>query len=217
MAYTPPDRDTLRASVSRDLRDPANKTFQQPEVLDLINLAIVEVSRIYPKEEVQELPVDQDAQKAYLTDAQSLFRVEVMRDGSPRGVPRATSTLSTAEDGWDLHGGVLWLPYFAAAGLVAEDNPTVRIWGYWPRDLVDLDDASGTEAVDVDAEAEFAVRSVASLNGYQRLQNERGLFQQWLTNTGNQDVSPNQLAQIADMYGARWREQRNRLRTLQRT
>jgi hypothetical protein len=217
MAYTPPDRDTLRASVSRDLRDPANKTFQQPEVLDLINLAIVEVSRIYPKEEVQELAVDQDGQKAFLTDAQSVFRVELMRDGVPYGVIRTSGLLSNAEDGWDLHGGVLWLPGYAASRLIAEELPTVRVWGYWPRDLVDLDEGSGTEVVDVDAEAEFAIRSVASLNGYQRLQNERGLFQQWLTNTGNQDVSPNQLAQIADMYGARWREQRNRLRTLQRT
>ena len=94
-----------------------------------------------------------------------------------------------------------------------EDGKTLRVWGYWPRELF-TDDA---DVLDGDAETEFAVRCVSVLNGYQRLQNDRMLFQQWLTSTGNTDVSPNQLAQTADMYQSQWREMRNRLRTLQRT
>lgn len=196
----------------RDLRDPDGETFTVDEVNDLLNLAIVEVSRIYPKQQVLEVTPDADEQAVYPTDALALFRVEVLQEGvTPRYVPLNAHEQS-GEGGWDLHGGNLFLPQYSARGIVA-DTHTLRIWGYWPRELFSED----TDTLDGDAETEFAVRTVATLNGYQRLQNDRLLFQQWLTNTGNTDVSPNQLAQTADMYQSQWREMRNRLRTLQRT
>lgn len=211
MPYTAPDRTTLRASVARDLRDPDNATFTVEELDDLLNLAVVEVGRVYPKQQVIEITPDDDAQEVFVTDAYALFRVEVLQEGyDPSGIPINGSEY-TAQGGWDLHAGNLYLPRFATRGLVA-DTHTLRIWGYWPRELFTDD----TDTLDGDAECEFAVRTVATLNGYQRLQNDRLLFQQWLTNTGNTDVSPNQLAQTADMYQSQWREQRNRLRTLQR-
>ena len=119
---------------------------------------------------------------------------------------------TTGEGGFDLHAGSIWLPYYASVGLRLEDSPTLRAWGYWPRELLE-DDA---DLLDGDAEIEFAVRLVAVLTGYQRLQNDRILFQQWLTSTGNTDVSPNQLAQTADMYQSQWDTARKRLRRLQR-
>lgn len=212
MAYAPPDRTTLRAAVARDLRDPSYETFTTTELDDLLNLAVVEVGRVYPKQSVQELVPAENGQEVFPCDAYALFRVERLQEGyTPVGCP-PNGDSDTGQGGWDLHGGNLYLPRFFTASLVAADH-TIRVWGYWPRELFD-DDA---DTLDGDAECEFAVRTVATLNGYQRLQNDRLLFQQWLTNTGNTDVSPNQLAQTADLYQSQWREMRNRLRTLQRS
>ena len=213
MTYTAPDLSTLRTAVARDLRDPDLKTFTETELNDLINLGVVEVGRVYSKQDVQELAVEDDGQQIYPTDAIALFRVELIKDSVVyAGVP-ANAHETTGEGGWDLHGGDLYIPRTFTAHLKAEESPTVRIWGYWPRELF----AEDTDVLDGDAEAEFAVRTVATLNGYQRLQNDRLLFQQWLTNTGNTDVSPNQLAQTADLYQSQWREMRNRLRNIQRS
>jgi hypothetical protein len=213
MAYTPVSRSTLRASVSRDLRDPTNASFTTQEVNDLINQAMVEVGRIYPKQRVVEYAVSVDQQEQFVCDAAAIFRVEVVQDGQvQKGVPASTVS-EHGQTGWDLHGGLLWLPYFARNTLVAADSPTVRVWGYWDRVIPSAD----TDTMDTDAEAEYAVRTYATLLGYQRLQNDRMLFQQWLTNTGNTDISPNQLAQTADLYQSQWREMRQRLRYLQRT
>jgi hypothetical protein len=211
MTYSPPARSTLRAAVARDLRDPEFRTFTTIEVDDLLNLAIVEVSRVYPKQVVQDFPVSIDGQHQWPCNASGIFRVELIeRDKYPVGIPNNTSEHS-GQTGWDLHAGALWLPYNIATSLRAGTH-VIRLWGYWPRETL----SSDGEALDGDAEMEFAVRTVAALNGYQRLQNDRLLFQQWLTNTGNTDVSPNQLAQTADLYQSQWREMRMRLRTLQR-
>lgn len=212
MPYTAPTRDVLRAAILRDLRDPDGETFTEDEVNDLINHAVVEVGRIYPKQQVEELTIDTDGQTVFPIEAYALFRVEVLQEGqTPSGIPNNRLD-DSGEGGWDLHAGALYVPRFVAQRLAA-DTHTLRIWGYWPRELFSQD----TDVLDGDAETEYAVRTVATLNGYQRLQNDRLLFQQWLTNTGNTDVSPNQLAQTADMYQSQWREMRNRLRALQRT
>jgi hypothetical protein len=211
MAYTPPARSTLRASVARDLRDPDYKTFTSQELDDLLNFAIVEVGRIYPKQGVVDMALSQDYQSAYTTQATNLFRVEIVaEDYPPVGIP-PNNYENSGQAGWDLHAGTLYIPYSIAQRLSMTKH-SLRIWGYWARELL----YSDAETLDGDAEAEFAVRMVATLNGYQRLQNDRLLYQQWLTNTGNSDVSPNQLAQTADMYQSQWREMRNRLRTLRR-
>lgn len=215
MPYTPPDAATITAAVSRDLRDPDNKTFTTPEVHDLINGAIVEVGRIYPSAGVREMALDEDGQSDFPIDALSLFRVEVIRDGRVvSGIP-SNMHATTGEGGWDLHAGNLWLPYFVSATLKTDDSPTIRAWGYFPRELFAWEVPD--EVLDsTDGEFEYGVRLYAVLMGYQRLQNDRLLFQQWLTNTGATDVSPNQLAQTADMYQSQWGAMRQRLRRLQR-
>lgn len=214
MAYTAPNRDVLRTALARDLRDSNGETFTDAELNDLINAAIVEVSRIYPKEMSVVLSVEQDFQYMFdLEDAYSIFRVELIDpDGNLALAVRRNDQGDHIESGWDYHGGSLFLPAYAANRLVFQDGQTVRVWGYWPRELFHDD----TDAFDGNGEAEYAVRAVATLMGYQRLQNDRLLFQQWLTNTGNSDVSPNQLAQTANMYQAQWHDMRNRIRILQR-
>ena len=213
MAYTAKTRDVLREALARDLRDPTMQTFIESELNDLINGAVVEVSRVYPKEQVVIVVHEQDEQRYFPVGAYALFRVELIdADGNVvTGIPY-NGQGDHAESGWDYHGGVLYLPRYISSMLFFEDGKSLRVWGYFPRNIFD-DDA---DVLDGDAECEFAVRTVAALNGYQRLQNDRLLFQQWLTNTANTDVSPNQLAQTADMYQSQWREMRNRIRIIQR-
>ena len=199
--------------MARDLRDPDANTFTDAELNDLLNYAVVEVGRVYPKEQVVELAAEQDAQNQWAIEAFTIFRVEVIQDSEVIfGIPQNT-LVDAVEGGFDLHGGTLFIPKYIADQIEYEGTKTLRAWGYWPRETF----AEDTDVLDGNAEFEYGVRTVGALLGYQRLQNDRMLFQQWMTNTGNTDISPNQLAQTADMYQSQWREMRNRLRTLQRT
>ena len=179
----------------------------------MLNYAIVEVGRVYSKQQVVEIAVEQDEQNQFSTEAYSIFRVEVIKDSEVIwGIP-PNGASDHVEGGYDLHGGTLFIPRSIASRLTFEGEETLRVWGYWPRETF----AEDTDVLDGDAEFEYGVRTVSVLLGYQRLQNDRVLFQQWMTNTGNTDISPNQLAQTADMYQSQWREMRNRLRQLQRS
>ena len=212
MVWSAPTLEDMRASVSRDLRDPSNNTFTTDEVDDLVRMGIVEVSRIHPKEEVRLLMVESALQDSFACDALALFRVEAIgSDGYLVGVPVSVSN-EDAAGGWDLHGGTLYLPGYIFNRFTSVPGPSVRVWGYWPRDVLTED----AEVFDGDADAEYATRAYALTLGYQRLQNDRVKSQQWMTTTGNTDVSPNQLAQTADMYQSEWRAYRQRIRTLQR-
>jgi hypothetical protein len=75
---------------------------------------------------------------------------------------------------------------------------------------------SDGDVLEGDAEAEMGVRLYAALTGYQRLQNDRALFQQWLAIPGNTDVSPTQLDGMANTYLSQWNRHRNHIRTLRR-
>ena len=69
---------------------------------------------------------------------------------------------------------------------------------------------------EVDAEAESAIRLYALMRGYQRLQQDRALFQQWLAIPGNKDISPTQLDGMANTYMADWHRHRNQMRRIRR-
>jgi hypothetical protein len=210
MAYSPPTRVSLRTSVQRDLRDPTAQTFLAAEVDDLINIGILEVSRVYPKEQRISVDVTLADQRTFIIGATSIFRVEVVKEGVTVFGVRVNALENHAQSGWDYHGGVLYLPEFVGP-LDAALN-SLNVWGYWPRATMHLD----ADVLDGNAECEYAVRAVATATGYQRLQNDRALFQQWRTNPLNSDVSPNQVAQMADFYMAHWDRLRKRIRIIQR-
>jgi hypothetical protein len=212
MPYTPPTRTALRASILRDLRDPDGEAFTNTEVNDLINVGILEVGRVYPKEDVVSLDLSEDDQRLYTAvGAYALFRVELLKDGEVvLGIP-ANMASEHGQGGWEYHGGSLYLPEFV--GSLDTDAHTVRVWGYWPRDTMDADG----DILDGDAECEYAVRAVAAVTGYQRLQSDRTLFQQWRTNPANSDVSMNQLTQLTDFYQGHWERLRKRIRIIQRS
>ena len=102
MPYSAPDRGTLRTALARDLRDPDLNTFTEAELNDLLNAAIVEVGRIYSKEDVVEFSVTQDHQGVFSTEAYSVFRVEVFYESKVIFPVPQNNESDHAESGWDL-------------------------------------------------------------------------------------------------------------------
>jgi hypothetical protein len=211
VVYAPPSLATLRGYVAMDLRDSGLKTFTAPEVNALINGAIVEVSRVYPKEAIDAIVFDTGA-SAYPTDFEQVFRCEVFRNGVYYATIPPNESDDSAQGGFDLFGGEIHLPWSAVARLVETSNDSLRLWGYKPRDILETD----AESLDGDADTEHAVRLHAVLTGYQRLANSQALFQQWTQESRNTEVSPTQLIGMASTFESQWQRVRQQLRTLRR-
>ena len=213
MVYTPPNRVTFRQMVSRDLRDANNSVFGPAEVDDLVNFGIVEVSRLYPVEAIEVVDVTTDVASGkvnyiYPTSCSEVWRVEVWRDGVLREqVPLGDENSAS---GWDAYAGRVSLPPFVTLDPDALDS--VRVYGYQQRETLHADD----DVAEVDPEAEMGVRLYATLRGYQKLQNDRAQFQQWLAIPGNNDISATQLDGMTNTYEAQWNRHRNHIRTLRR-
>jgi hypothetical protein len=212
MAYTQPTLVQLRDSIESKLRDTANEAFSAAEVDALLNEGIVEVNRLYPLmviEDVDVVDTDEDGNidREYTVASTEVSRAEVWRESAFRSViPQMDGE---ADSGWDLWGTTFTVPNFVS---LDEDLDTVRLYGYQDRDVLD-DDADVLES---DAEAEYAIRSYAVLMGYQRLQNDRSLYQQWLKAPGNNEMSPNQLDSMVNTYIAQWERLRGHLRRMRR-
>lgn len=199
--------------MSRDLRDSNNLTFGSDAVTDLINWAIVEVNRVYPVMDTWSLPVTLDENSSYNTVITApdglveVSRIEVWRNNRLRLlVPVMTDYPGS---GWDLFGSDLILPGFLT---LDADLDTIKVYGYRDRDTVtDVD-----TALDVDAEAERAIRLFAVARGFMRLQSDRALFTQWMNMPGNTDVSPTQLDGMSNTYMADWERYRKHMRRLRR-
>jgi hypothetical protein len=212
MVYAPPILSVLATSVSRDLRDPTNKTFTLPEVKDFIRSGVVEVSSVSPIESIETISFVADT-AAYACGLIDAFRVEVVNDNGYVGaIQPNTSDDVGAQGGWDLFAGLLHVPWVYASRLNPDTNDSFRVWGYRPRVVPTLDN----EVLDGDAAFEQGVRTYALLEGYQRLVNSRSLFQQWTQSPGNSDVSPTQLAGFATNYEQQWQRMRQQMRRLRR-
>jgi len=212
MVYTPPAFSTLKTTLARELRDAANGTFNVTELGDFLNHGIVEVNRVYPLMDIEEVPIidtdeDGNVDRVYTITSREVSRVEVW---DTEGFSFAMVAISEeANSGWDLWGTTLTVASWEA---LDADEHTLKLYGYQDRDLL-VDDV---DVAEFDADAEMAVRTFAATLGYQRLQNDRSLFQQWLAAPGNKDISPTQLDGIANTYLAHWNRQRNHLRTVRR-
>ena len=212
MTYTQPTLSQLRDKVEQDLRDSDNEAFSTAEVDDLINQAIVEVNRVYPLLQVEDVDIidtdeDGNVDRTYTVTSTEIQRAEVWRDGEFRENVPEIDTLGNS--GFDLWGSTLTLPTWV---VLDEDTDTVKLYGYADRAYLS-DDA---DVAEFDAEAEYAVRLHSKLQGYQALQNDRALFQQWLKAPGNNEMSPNQLDSMVNTYIAQWERQRTHLKRIRR-
>ena len=199
----------LRTAVARDLRDPSMQTFVAAVITDLINAGIEEVSRIYPREVVEELtPVASTYE--YSTVCETAFRVEVWRSGKFH-VLLTPNEGETSQTGWDLWAGKLRLsaPMVDQASVATD---TYRVWGYAPYAQLTADG----DVSDLDTRGEWAVRHFARAQAFTLMHNDRAMFKQWQGQSQNTDVTSNQLNQMVSLYNSEWDRTRNYLRRLRR-
>jgi hypothetical protein len=196
--------------VSSDLRDPTNTTFLVPEVNELLNEGINEVSRVYPLEVMETVNI-QTGIADYPVDFEEVFRVEWFREGTYQATIPSNQSDDSAQGGFDLFAGSLHIPW-ARIPYFDELTDSLRLWGYQSRTQLD---AEG-EIFEGDADAEFGVRTYAVLTGYQRLLNSRALYQQWTMDSVNTDMGPRWIMEAANSYERQWQRIRQQLRLMRR-
>jgi hypothetical protein len=200
----------LRAFVASDIRDPNFATFSSGQVDSLINGAINEVSRVYPKE-VLETIVPIASTYSYATGLTQAFRAEWFRSNAFHASIPHNADDDSAQGGWEVWAGNLILP----KGLVDAAVPATdffRLWGYGGRAQLTADG----QVFDGDTDAEWGVRVFARWSAYQALNAERALFKQWQGASQNSDITAPQLQQDVALYAQEWNRQRNHLRRLRR-
>jgi hypothetical protein len=227
--YTAPSLAIMAVSVSRELRDPTNKTFSVMDVYDFINAALLEVGRIYPIQRVFDINPPDPPAVVPLTYApgdssgfpafEQIFRVEIYRQNvNPLGGPAVINIPPNQSDqssqgGWELFANTLYLPQ---STVIDGKNDTIKVWGYVRRKTANPSTDTANEILDLDPEADYAVRDYACNEGYQRLVNVRDLFQQWINSPGNTDISVTQMMAIANGYEQKWQRTRKHLALLRR-
>lgn len=209
MAYAAPTYETLKASIAADLRDPDNKTFSEANIESYILFGMNEVNRLRPLQSVETVTLTETSDELdlqYTITIDDIRRIDVWRDG------KYYSTLARENgepnSGWEVWGAELTLPTWA--GTLDVDTDELKVYGYGARAIPSLD----ADVLEFDSEAETAVRLYARLRGYQALQNDRALFQQWMAQPQNNEISATQLDGIANSYQAEWERHRNRIRLL---
>ena len=209
MAYAAPTYETLKASIAADLRDSNNKTFTEANIESYILFGMNEVNRLRPLQSVETVTLTETGTELdlqYAITIEDIRRIDVWRDSKFYSqLPRESGEPNS---GWDVWGTTLTLPTWA--GTLDVDTDELKVYGYGDRAIPTLD----ADVLEFDSEAETAVRLYARLRGYQALQNDRALFQQWMAQPQNNEISATQLDGIANSYQAEWERHRNRIRTL---
>lgn len=198
----------LRTMVARDIRDPLFATFTTTQVDDFINGGMSEVSRVYPREVIEDVTPVVD-QFAYTTEARHPFRVEFYRDTVFQSVLPPNEDESS-QGGWEWFADQLHLPQSHVNQTTVDDF--WRVWGYGNRAQL----TSDAQVADLDDAGEWAVRAYSRWMAYQTMAAERSLFKQWQAQSQNTDISPTQLQNMVLTYAQEWDRQRNQLRRLRR-
>lgn len=215
----------LKTAVASAIRDPDNKTFDSAALAQIINEALSEVGRVNPIQFQEDItPVADTLQytlqsAAFAAEAQpdiEVMRVEVWDDSTTPSTrkfvvtPASSGRAFDSQAGWTNWGGILMLPS-AVFNVISgnEDSLTIKVWGYSPHPALSGD----SDIASVTGDSYWALISRARLAAMEMLLNDRNLFTQWQTRSGNSDISPaglmNELAQARD-------EWRRRSRTLLR-
>lgn len=191
----------LRSSIADDLRDPDNKTFSDAIIGDMVNQALAEIGRIAPRKFQEDLdPVENQFEYQLLetqgfTDAVpevEVYRVELWDETrTPHApfkliAPSSEAYVNFSSTGWHVVEGVLELPYWLVSFIgSAVSSYSIRVWGYCPYVPLSAD----ADVVPVSNEKEWALRQYVRVLALQRLANDRVLFTQWQTRSGNTDMS----------------------------
>jgi hypothetical protein len=207
----------LRTKVSGDLMDPSAKTFDSTAIDSFINSALTEIGKIAPARFQEDIdPVQNQFEYTLRQDVFTgavpeieLSRVEIWDETqTPHRpldmlAPASAGYWNYSATGWALRDGVLELPYsivYTIGSNVA--NYSIRVWGYSPYKSV----SAGADVIPVSGEREQAMRDYCMVLGLKRLVNERDLFTQWQTRSGNTDVSPAALMNALNIAMADWKQ-----------
>lgn len=186
--------DTLITKIRRDTRDTGtsdgyDRAFTTQELTDLVELALAEVSRAYPREVTSTvaIPEIKTSTHSISVDMPSGFDTIYRIDGLRNRVTTSPTTQwyevvdrldpSPGEGpygGWEIHAGQVYLQ----PSRLNASTSHIRFMGYgnWTVDTLDID-------------AEQAIRYFVQSECMFRLVTDRSIFQQWQLNPGNTDVT----------------------------
>jgi len=214
--------DTLLQKIRRDLRDTGtsdgvDRTWSNQELIDLVNLALVDISRAYPREVVSTVAVPQVYSSSHHTSIslpsgmETVIRIDALChkiDTTVSPIAEWYEALGPLEpsngygnySGWETHAGTVYLQP-GMSELVSH----LRLVGYgdWTIDTLD-------------AQAEEALRYHIQAEAFFKLMADRTMFQQWQVNSGATDVSVPMINQNYTVARQRYERLLARIRKIRR-
>jgi len=191
--------DTLLQKIRRDLRDTGtsdgvDRTWSNQELIDLVNLALVDISRAYPREVVSTVAVPQVYSSSHHTSIalpagmETVIRIDALCykiDNTVSPIASWYEALGPLEpsngygnySGWETHAGTVYLQ----PGM-SELISHLRLVGY----------------------------------GFFKLMADRTMFQQWQVNSGATDVSVPMINQNYTIARQRYERLLARIRKIRR-
>lgn len=212
--FSAPTRLEMQATVLRALRDPNGTVFPPETINDFISQAMADLSGYRPKEKRETAAWPLDIYTPPFGQFTAIWRVEVQVADTARlrtiSIPYGDSSAQSNRAGWDFYEGQLVLSAFWVTRIDATvgDYPAdMVVWGYADRDIP-LDD---DEILDLtDATDYLCVTNHCKSQGFELLNHDRALYQQWLASTNNTDVSPTQLQGMYSQSEATFQRSRAR-------
>lgn len=198
----------IRTTVARKVRDTTNATWNTNELNDAINQGIDAIGAFYPKDIVSTFATVSAGVLSYPASSYSnIYRIEVYSGTTHMG-DLSPSLGDGADSGWELHGGVIYLPpgYTVGAGY------TLRAFGYGP--YIQL--ASDTSVTDLDTSGLFALYCYCRYELFSALTVDRAKYQQWQGDTNNTDTTTTAMVQLAAWAEAKWEREKQRLKKMRK-
>jgi hypothetical protein len=116
--------------------------------------------------------------------------------------PASQQPVAGQDAGWYVWNGTLYLPTrFISALIGFESKYVIRIWGYSPYAPPEVDN----DIISIGDEALNALIMYIHLDALRMLLNDRNLFTQWQTRSGNVDTSLAGLANEKNIAASEWR------------
>jgi hypothetical protein len=215
VVFSAPTRSEMQTTVLRALRDPNATVFPPETINDFIVQALADLSGYRPKEQTETALWPLDTITPPFVNFTAIWRVEVqvangLGDLRTIFIPYGNPSGSDNRAGWDFYGGLLVIPAFWSTRIdatIGENPANMVVWGYADRDLPD-DDASILDLND--ATDLLCVTNHCKAQGFELLNHDRSLYQQWLAATNNTDVSPTQLQGMYSQSEATYQRSRSR-------
>lgn len=211
---------TLLGSLRLSLRDPNSTTWDDAQLGELINRGIDAVGDVYSSEIIESVSFTQpDLGLIFSTTLSSVtwpIRVDIYDSGGRYRETVRPSTGDGPDSGWEVHGGILYLP---TRYVLPASTGTMRIVGYgnWNQISPTFTTANvaispTTVTTNLDTTATNAVKIYVEAEALTMLTFDRAQYQQWQVSSGSSDISALGMNNLALAAQQRWRQEKNRIR-----